>query len=201
MRSKLPVIAALLGGAAIALIVVLLVGGGDDDKSGDKAATRKPAALADGVELKGDQFKLRYPKKGWQKLTQADLGKRASGALAGVKRQDNNAIVVVQKRGKLDQPLDQIAPDLTKQLKKSVKDFKFVGSEQVKLPAGDAVTYTFVRTKTNRIQNLVVVPSGSRTYTLNSVIGGESQDAARQVPRLGVCGCCPIGANPASQVR
>ena len=187
MRSKLPVIAALLGGAAIALIAVLLIGGGGgDDDQDEKASSTTPqsTALADGTELKGKEFKLRYPNQGWEQLTAKDLGSRAQGTVAGLKREDNGALVLVQRGGKLDASLDEIANELTTRLKKEVKDFRFVSSEQVKLPAGDAVTYTFVRTKSDRVQNLVVIPEGDRTFTLNSVIGGGSKDAAREVAEI-----------------
>lgn len=186
MRSKLPVITALLAGAVIALVAVLVVGGGDDDKDKTSASSTTPqsTALADGTELKSKEFKLRYPNQGWEQLTSKDLGNRARGTVAGLKREDNGALVLVQRGGKLEASLDEIANELTTRLKKEVEDFRFVSSEQVKLPAGDAVTYTFVRTKSDRVQNLVVIPEDDRTFTLNSVIGGGSKDAAREVAEI-----------------
>lgn len=188
MRSKLPVITALLAGAVIALVAVLVVGGGDDDKDKTSVSSTTPTptstALADGAELKSREFKLRYPKQGWEQLTAKDLGSRARGTVAGLKREDNGALVLVQRGGKLDASLDDIADQLTTRLKKEVDDFRFVSSKQVKLPAGDAVTYTFVRTKSDRVQSLVVIPEDDRTFTLNSVIGGGSKDAAREVAEI-----------------
>ena len=190
MRSKLPVITALLAGVVIALGAVLVLGGDDDEggSSSTKTTAAKPeAALKDGAELKGpgDAFTLRYPKKGWQALTQKDLGQQATQGVAGVRRADGGAIVIVQERqGKLGTKLEQLPDDLTKQLKKSIKDFRFVDSNPVTLPAGKAVSYTFLRTKSDRVQNLVVIPVGDRTYTLNSLIGGKQRDAAREVAAI-----------------
>ena len=188
MSNKLPVITALLAGAVIALAAVLVLGGGDDD---DKSATsttkvQPPAELADGTELKGpnDAFTLRYPKSGWQQLKPADF-KANAGAVAGIKRSDNNALLLIEQRGKLEQPLAEVPDTLTKQLEKQVKDFRFVESGELTLPSGGkAMSYTFVRTKSNRVQNLVVVPQGNTTFTLNSVVGGKAEDAARQVAAI-----------------
>jgi hypothetical protein len=183
MRKRLPVIAAVLAVAAVALVVVFVIGGDDDSK--DQQAV-VPATLKDGATLKTGDFSLRYP-KGWKKLTEQDLtaqkGRQqgASAIAAGVSAPDGGAVLLVEQRGKLTDPLSEVPSVLTKQLEKSVKDFKFVSSTELELPAGNALSYTFIREKTGRVQNLVVVPRKNHTFTLNSVIGSEKPATAEQV--------------------
>jgi hypothetical protein len=183
MRKRLPVIAALFAGVAVALVAVLVIGGDDSDDR--KAAV--PAALKDGAQLRTGDYSLRYPKD-WKKLTENDLAARGGGSTAeasaitaGVRRPDGGAVLVVEQRGKLTDSLSEVPSVLTKQLEKSVKDFKFISSTELDLPAGAALSYTFIREKSGNVQNLVVVPSKDHTYTLNSVIGGRATGAAEQV--------------------
>jgi hypothetical protein len=189
MRKALPVITAVLAGVVITLGAVLLFGGGDDEGDNKAAAPAAPKAgaqadklLKDGGELKGPKsaYTLRYP-KGWEEVRK-NVPKDALVSM--VKRSDNKATLIVQQRGKLEQDFDEVQSDLTKQLKKEIKDFKLVKANQVKIPAGDALSYTFVRTQSGRVQNLIVVPSKDKTYTLNAVIAAKADTAAREVAAI-----------------
>jgi len=188
MRARLPLIGALLAGAALALVVVLLVSGGGDGGGNAGGGETLPRALAEGDELRGPDgsFTLRYP-QGWQPLGREDLGRgaeRDAAPIAGVRRGERGGVLLVEQRGRLETPLDQIEEDLTRRLRRSIDDFRFVSSDQVKLPAGDAVSYTFIRTGSGQVQNLVVIPKGERTFTLNSVIGARAREAAREVAQM-----------------
>jgi hypothetical protein len=188
MRKSLPLIAALLAGAVIAIAAVVLLGG--DDKGDKKAAAGKtqtaaaiPASLREGQELVGPNgaFKLRYPKT-WKVISPADLGVKEGNPLAAVRQDKGQAFLVVQEQqGKLAESRKAIAAGLTAKLKKDIKDFQFVSSAEVKLPAGDALSYTFVRSQSGQVQNLVVIPKGATTYTLNSVVSGKAEKAATEV--------------------
>ena len=183
MRNKLPLIAALLAGALIAVVAVLVLGGGDDDdkKGGDVAS-----AVRDGQELVGpnETFRLQYP-KGWDKVSPEDLGGNEGVPVAAVRRDDKSALLVVQRRpGEIKDSTDKLSKELTAQLKKDVNDFRFVRSNDISLPAGKAISYTFVRTKTGRVQNLTVLSKDKVTYTLNSVVAGDAQEAAGEVAAI-----------------
>ena len=184
MRRRLPLLGALLAGAAIAVVAVLLLTGGD----GGGGGSQPPAALADGEELRGPggSFTMRYP-QGWRRLSADELrpsGEGQAAPVAGVQRGRGGAVLLVERRGRLETPLDELEPDLTRRLRASIRDFRFVSSDQVALPAGQAVSYTFIRTRTGQVQNLVVIPKGDQTFTLNSVIGGQQRDAAREVAQM-----------------
>ena len=190
MQKRLPMIAAMLASAAIAVVAVLLItGGGGDDDSGDKAENTSaalPAALKEGQRLVGPNgsFELRYPKT-WKKVEPQDLGLEQGVPLAAIKRSDGGGFLAVQEQqGKLEDSTKQISQDLTKRLEKQIKDFKFVRSDEVKLPAGDALSYTFIRSRTGQVQNLVVLPKADVTYTLNSIVAGKAEKAATEVGQM-----------------
>jgi hypothetical protein len=182
MRKRLPLIAALAGVVAIAVVATLLVTGGGDD--GDTKAEPLAPALKGGKRLEADKaFRLNYPKT-WERVSNADLGVKAGTPLAAIRRTDGAAQMIVQRAGKLAETLPQVSDGLTKRLKKQIKDFRLVKTASVKIPAGEALSYTFVRTKTGQVQNLTVVPQGKRTYTLNSVVSGKAEGAAREVAAI-----------------
>lgn len=195
MRKALPTITAVLAGMVVTLGAVLLFSGGDDENGSGGNKASKPASktaggeadklLAGSRELKGPEsaYTLRYP-KGWEEVKQRAKEVPADAPISMVKRSDDKATLIVQQRGKLEQDFDQVQNDLTKQLRKEIKDFKLVRAGEVKLPAGDALSYTFVRTKSGRVQNLVVVPSKDKTYTLNAVIAAKADAAAREVAAI-----------------
>jgi hypothetical protein len=179
MKKLLPYLGTLAVGALIALGVVLIAGGGDDDKGGAAATNSAGKQAKSGTELAASSYTLRYP-KGWQKLTKDDIAEAQGAAVSGVKRSDGAGILFVQQGGKLEGDLKTVGDQLTKSFQKRLKDFKHVKTATVKLPAGEALSYTFVRGSSS-VQNLVVVPSGDKTYTLNSIVNGNAQDAAREV--------------------
>jgi hypothetical protein len=189
MRKTLPLIAALLAGAVIAIAAVSLFGG--DDDGDDKAPTPAkaepqaviPESLREGEQLVGPNgaFRLRYPKS-WNVVNAKDLGVNDGVPLAAVRQEKGEAVLVVQEQqGRLAETRKEISAGLTQRLKKDIKDFQFVSSDEVKLPAGDALSYTFVRSRSGQVQNLVVIPRGGTTYTLNSVVSGKAEKAATEV--------------------
>jgi hypothetical protein len=196
MGKALPTITAVLAGMVITLGAVLLFGGDGDGDGGGGDDAAKPAAprkagepadqvLADSRQLTGPDkaYTLRYP-KGWEEVKRREKDVPEGAAISMVKRSDDKATLIVQQRGKLEQDLDEVRSDLTKQLSKEIRDFKLVRAGEVRLPAGPALSYTFVRTKSGRVQNLVVVPSNDRTYTLNAVIAPGADAAAREVAAI-----------------
>jgi hypothetical protein len=188
MRKTFPLIAALLMGAVIAVVAVTVLNGDDegDEPRTTAGSTRTdaviPASLRNGEELvgPGGAFRLRYPKS-WKVVNPKATG--ATGRpLAAVRQSKGQAVLVVQREdGKLAGTRKEIAEGLTQKLKKDIKDFQFVSADEVKLPAGDALTYTFVRAESQQVQNLVVIPNGGTTYTLNSVVAGKADKAATQI--------------------
>jgi hypothetical protein len=179
VRKNLSLLAAVLAVAAVAAAGLLVLGG---DDAGDESV---PAAVRDGEELSapGDAFRMRYP-KGWERVANDALGVDGDAALAAIRRTDGSAQLVVQRAGRLSESRAQVAAGLTRRLRKQVADFELVNAEDVRLPSGEALSYTFLRKKTGQVQNLTVVDKGDASYTLSSVVAGDAQGAAREVAAI-----------------
>jgi hypothetical protein len=162
--------------AVVAVVAFLVFGGGDDDK----AESTKPA-FAGGIVVEAENaYRFTYPKATWE-----PVGK-VNAAQTTIRRRDKSGLIVVRQRGKLEgeQSREAISDVLTTQLKKQYKDFRFVRSSELELPAGKAISYTFLREKSNRVQGVVVLPKGDHTFTLNSVVTGNAQNTAREVRQI-----------------
>jgi hypothetical protein len=171
----LAVVVALVAVAAS----VLLLTGGDDDAPPRKVA---PTAGARVLEVDG-AFRLTYPTT-WEPIDRGELGVVDGVPLGAIRRRDNSAQMIVQRGPRLTEPLARVAADLEKRLKGQLKDFRLVKSGEVKLPAGDALSFAFVRTTSGQVQNLTVIPKGGRTFTLNSVVSGRATDARREIAAI-----------------
>jgi hypothetical protein len=169
-RRSILIAVPLLAVAAVA--AVLLIGGGDDDK-------KASPAFAGGIVVEAENaYRLTYP-KAWKQLGQA------RAAQTTIQKRDGSGLLVVRQRGKLEGGLGKtLERQLTTQLKRQYKDFKLVQSGEVSLPAGKGLSYTFVRSKANRVQGVVVIPKGERTFTFNSVVTGSAETTAREVARI-----------------
>ena len=54
----------------------------------------------------------------------------------------------------------------------------------MRLPAGDALSYRFVRKGSGTVQNLTVIPKGDRTSTLTSLVSPKAEKAAAEVAAI-----------------
>jgi len=156
--------------AAVVMAVIAFGIGGDADKQDRVARGAAP-----------DDVLLRYP-DGWKELSAKQLGERKG--VVGLKRKDDSAMVLVEARGPLKGGLTKTGRELIALLDKRMDDFKLVSAKKVRMQAGTALSVTFTRAKRGQIQNLVVVPSGDRSYTLNSVVAGDKKAAARDVAKI-----------------
>jgi hypothetical protein len=155
--------------AALALTLGLVVG------SGGHGSSRAHARA--GTYVAGDRsFSVSYP-AGWHAT--------ALGATAAVvQRSDRRGVVLVRERPALHGKLSSIVKSLPRQLAKRFPDFRPVGASVAKLSTGPAVVYTFVRTKANKVQTIVIAPTAKRSFTLEVVAPTGAHDAARQAGQI-----------------
>jgi hypothetical protein len=158
---------ALLAVVALVLGLVVGTGGGNSSRAHARA----------GTYVAGDRsFSLSYP-AGWHAS--------ALGATAAViQRSDNRGIVLVRERPALHGKLSSIVKGLPRQLAKRFPDFRPVGASVARLSTGPAVVYTFVRTKADKVQTIVIAPMAGRSYTLEVVAPTGAHDAARQAGQI-----------------
>jgi hypothetical protein len=121
-------------------------------------------------------FKVTYP-TGWKATA-------AGPTAAVIQRTDRKALVLVRERAALKSSLASLVKGLPAELRKRFPDFQPVGASVAKLSTGPAVVYTFVRTKANKVQTIVIAPTARRSYTLEVVAPGKAHDAVRQAGEI-----------------
>jgi hypothetical protein len=167
-------IAALVLIAAVALGAFFLIKGlGDGDGS-------------DSGTLKGSSkngFTLSYPSS-WRPLSKNELAKLPGNPLAVVRRKDGKGFIVVRREKRAPASFGAFSTQLTSALEKRVPDFQKRSSKTVKLSAGKAFLYSYVRKSRGTVHAVVIVPAGKRSYAINSVSRGGADDVAREVARI-----------------
>jgi hypothetical protein len=173
LRSPTPLVAGVVLALAVAVAAVLLLtGGGGSDK--DKAAA--PAAA--------NSFTLSYPGS-WVPLSKEELSRQPRQPLAVIRRKDGKGYVIVREEaGTPPADLRKFGAGLGRQLKQRVPDLQLRSTKLVKVRAGTALFTSYIRKKTGTVQTVVVVPTGDKTYTLNTVSRGGANDAARELARI-----------------
>jgi hypothetical protein len=166
----------VLAAAVVALALVLYLAvnalfGGDDSKTGELKGSS------------GDNYTLSYPNS-WRPLSRKELGRLPGNPLAVVRRKDGKGFVVLRKEGRSPKNLTAFSGDLTKALDKRVPDFQKRSSKIIKIGAGKAFFYSYIRKAKGTVHTVVVVPDGKQSYVLNTVSRGGSENVARQVARI-----------------
>src|SRR3954451_7062992 len=168
LRSKTTTIAVLV--LAVAGLALGLVAGHHSSKP-SRAHARAERFVA------GDRsFSVSYP-SGWRASA---VG--ATGAV--LQRSDHRGVVLVRERAALKGSLSSLVRDLPRQLAKRFSDFHPVAASVARLATGQAVVYTFVRTKANKVQTIVIAPTARRSFTLEAVAPAGARDAAREAGQI-----------------
>ena len=154
--------------AAAALAAGLVLGTGSHSSRAHARATEFTAQ--DG------SFSLSYP-AGWTATA-------AGSTAAVIRRADGQGLVLVRERPALRGSLSSLVKGLPRELRKRFPDFKPVSASATRLSTGPAVVYTFVRTKSDRVQTIVIAPTTGRSFTLEVVAPGKARDAVRQAGEI-----------------
>jgi hypothetical protein len=136
--------------------------------------------------LKGsseDAFTLNYPPS-WKPLSGDALAKLRDRPLAVLRRKDGKGFVIVRREKRAPKNFGAFSADLTRELERRVPDFEKRSSRIVKISAGKAFLYSYIRKRTGTVHTVVLVPAGKRSYALNTVSTGGAEDVARQVARI-----------------
>jgi hypothetical protein len=164
---------------AAAAVVVLAAGAlavkalsGDDDGSGGKVEGSAR-----------DAFTLTYP-DGWRPLSKDRLAALPGRPLAVLRRGDGKGYVVLRREQRAPAGFAQFSTDLTRELRKRVPDFQKQSSRIVRISAGSAFFYSYIRRQRGTVHSVLVVPAGDRSYALNTVSQGGAESVARQTARI-----------------
>jgi hypothetical protein len=158
----------------LALAAFLVVNALDDD------------GKTSGGQLTGsskDAFTLSYPEP-WRPLSQKELDRLPGNPLAVVRREDGKGFVVLRREKRAPKTFGSFSSDLTRALDRRVPDFKKQSSRTVRIGAGKAFFYSYIRKRKGTVHTVVIVPAGKRSYALNTVSPGGAEDVARQIARI-----------------
>jgi hypothetical protein len=155
--------------AAGAAVLVLGVFSSDDSKGSSPTLHGSAAA----------PYRLNYPRS-WKPLDAAHRAQLPGQPLAVLRREDGRGTVVLALRPPVRDPLETLPKGLKAQLSTRFTDFREIGAKLLSLHGTRALIYTFARTKTGTVQSIVVIPSGTHSFTLNAVVPPRSPDVARE---------------------
>lgn len=128
-------------------------------------------------------YSFTYPNN-WKPLSEDKLKKLSSKPLAVVTREDRKGTVTLYRRAEIKLPLNKLIPDLRKALKKQVSDFQEIKARVVKIPAGQALFYTYIRKKHDTAHSILVVPAGKLSYTLNFVARSGDRKLGTEIAEI-----------------
>jgi hypothetical protein len=158
--------AAAIGGALVLALGIALAGGGAGAGPTVKPATPRWTAPDGG-------FSIALP-RGWKPV--------ASGSAATViQRADNRGVVVIRRRAAVTEPLPSLGAKLERRLRRQIPDFRRAGARLATVGGRQGLVLTFVRSRADRVQSVVLAPAGDRSYTLDLVADGDAPDVAREL--------------------
>jgi len=169
---------AALAGAAVAAFFLFV------REDGGTTASLASGVSAAGAKATAQPFRIEYPTT-WRPLSKDELAALPGNPLAVLRRDDGKGFLVIRaERGQPASNLAAFSRDLRGELQRRVPDFQPRSSKTVKVRAGNAHFSSYIRKRTGTVHTVVVVPAGTRTYTLNTVSRGGSDDVAREIARM-----------------
>jgi hypothetical protein len=170
-RTLLIALLAAVAGAAIAVGVI--------KSTGDDAPARPQAK-----ELRGPGFAIGYP-AGWAPAPAAKLAQLPGHPAAVVQRKDGKGVVIVRRKAApKDQSLKSLTRSLNAGMAKRFDDFRFVSARVVRVRAGNAFLYTFLRTRQKTAQSIALIRVGKANFTLDAVAASGDVRSAREVAAI-----------------
>jgi hypothetical protein len=131
---------------------------------------------------KGHPFTLEYS-EGWRAASADELKELPGSPLAVLRREDGTSVVTVKKGKRSYRKLPKFDSRLTASLKARVPDFKKGKAGQTHARGGDALFYSYARTRKRTANTILVLPAPSGSYILNSVTKAGAKGAAQQASK------------------
>lgn len=166
-------VAAIAVTIALAVTGAIALVGGDDDDDGEATVSGPP----------GYEFTLLRP-DGWTAVPEAERDLIPGRPLTVLRRGEGSGLVTVNAPEQRQQNLDAIAAQLDQRLKDEIGDFRKVGARVVRVEAGEALLYSYARTRRGTAHTVLVVPTAERIYAVNATVPAGAEDAAKDVGRI-----------------
>ncbi len=155
--------------AALALGVVLAGPGARDDRP---AAAPSGAAKAERWRAPGGAYAVTLP-AGWQ----VEHGPAATV----IQRGDRRGTLVVRRGRELRVGARTLAAGLERRLRERLGDIRPLRASALTTGGRQGLLYTFTRPAAGAVQSVAVIPVEGATYTLDAVVAGADERAAREV--------------------
>jgi hypothetical protein len=160
--------------AVLGFVLVKALGGDEEKKKGGMTTVQGPPS---------GPYKLDLP-PGWRALRREELATLPGRPLGVLRRNDGKGFVVVRREGPAARDFAKLSRQLDQQLARRLKDFKKQSARTVKVRAGRAFFYSYVRKRRGTVHSIVIVPAGGRSYALNTVAQGGENAVAREIGRI-----------------
>ncbi len=148
-------------------LVRALAGGGEDTVKGSSAHT----------------YNLSVP-DGWKALGEDELAALPGKPAGVVRREDGKGFLVIRREGRPPQSIQDFSKELDREFRKRVPDFQKRTTRSLKIRAGQAFFYSYIRRKKGTVHSVVLVPAPRGSYVLNTVASGGEDDVARELGKM-----------------
>jgi hypothetical protein len=165
------VVLLLMVAAAAAALAIFWPFGSD----GDSTTVRADDAAA--------TFTIHYPKT-WHELPKDKLSGYKPTPITAIQRDGAVATILVTAAKTTSEKPATLAAELDQKLKGQLKDYKRVAASIIKLPAGDAFFFAYLRIKQGTLNTLTVLPLGNRSYVFSTVFPSRSKQIASEVVKI-----------------
>lgn len=171
----------LIGGAIVLFLLAALVsfliarGSGDDAKdSASNNAVKGP---------KGTTYRIPVA-EGWQSLKGEALAEQPGDPLTVLRRKDGKGFLVIRAEGRAPTSFATFTKELDREFKKRVPDFQRRSARTLRIKAGPAYFYSYIRKEQGTVHSVVLVPAGQRSYVLNTIAPGGEDEIAKQLGNM-----------------
>ena len=101
-----------------------------------------------------------------------------------MRREDGKGFLVIRREGKPPASIEAFTKDLDKEFAKRLPDFQKRTTRSLKIRAGQAYFYSYIRKRKGTVHSVVLVPAAKGSYVLNTVARGGEEDVARELGRM-----------------
>ncbi len=120
----------------------------------------------------------------WQRLTGGALEGQPGRPLWVLRRKDGKGLIAVRREGRAPRSFRTFTKQLDSEFERRIPDFRKRSSRTLRIKAGDAFFYSYIRERRGTVHSVVLVPAGTGSYVLNSLVQGGEPDAARELGRM-----------------
>jgi hypothetical protein len=160
---------AMLALATLATVLVLSLVSGDD-----RATVTGPA---------GDDYRVLLPDR-WRSVPKEKLTNLPGRPLGMLRRDDGRGLVVIRREGRPPASFSVFAKELDREFERRLPDFQRRSVRALRIDAGRAWFYSYIRTRSGTAHSVVLVPADGGSYVLNTVARGGEQAVAKEIGRM-----------------